>query len=96
MTAPFRDAVYANFKDIFWVQQERREKGLSRKSRIDCEERVLKIIAAIKEYENPLIVTWRKYQNVNCWRRLKLLNTYNYLYQDINMPQQLLLISWLR
>ena len=52
MTAHFRAADHANFKDIYRVQEIRKEKQLSRKSRIDSEQRVLKIIAAIKEYEN--------------------------------------------
>ena len=54
MTARSRPAFHANFKDIYRKQETRKEEKLSRKSIIDSEERVLKIIAAIKEYENPL------------------------------------------
>ena len=53
MTAYLRAAVNANFKDICRKQNTRKGKELSRKSIIDSTKRVLKIIAAIKEYENP-------------------------------------------
>ena len=53
MTAHLRAAVHINFKDICRKHETRKEKELSRKSIIDSEERVLKIIAAIKEFENP-------------------------------------------
>ena len=53
MTAHLRVAVHANFNDICWKQETRKEKELSRKSKIDSEEQVLKRIPAIKQYENP-------------------------------------------
>ena len=53
MTAHLRVAVHANFKDICIKQETRKEKELSRKSVIDSEDRVLKIIAAIRQYKNP-------------------------------------------
>ena len=49
MTAHLRAAVHANFKDIGRKQETIKEK----ESVTDSEERVLKIIAAIKEYKNP-------------------------------------------
>ena len=53
MTARLRGAVHAIFKDICRTQETRNKTKLSRKSKIDSEERVLKIIASMKEYENP-------------------------------------------
>ena len=53
MTAHLRAVVHANFKDVCRKQETRREKKMSMKFIIDSEEQVLKIIAAIKEYENP-------------------------------------------
>ena len=47
MTAHLSAEVDANFKDICRKQETRKEKELSRKSIIDSEERVLKIIAVI-------------------------------------------------
>ena len=54
MTVHLRAAVYANVKDICRVQETSKAKELSRsrKSLIDSEEQVLKIIAAIKEYKH--------------------------------------------
>ena len=54
MKVHLKDGVYANVKDVCRVQVARKEKGMgrSRKSIIDIEERILKIIAAIKEYKN--------------------------------------------
>ena len=52
MTAHLIAEVHANFKYICGKQETKKEKELSRKSIIVSEERVLKIIAAIKEYEN--------------------------------------------
>ena len=52
MTAHLRGAVYANFKDISRKQEIRKENKLRRKSIIDSQERVLKIIAAIKGYKS--------------------------------------------
>ena len=53
LTAHLRAAVHANFKDVCRVEEKSYENELSRKSTTDSEERVLKIIAAFKEYENP-------------------------------------------
>ena len=53
MTAHLRAAVHANFKNVCRKQETRKEKELSGKSIVCREERVLKIIAAIKDYENP-------------------------------------------
>ena len=53
MTAHLRAAIHTNFKDTCRKQETRKEKNLSRKSIIDSEERVLKIIAAINEHKNP-------------------------------------------
>ena len=53
MTAHLRAAVHPNFKDICRKQETEKEKELSRKSMIDSEERVLKIIGPIKKYKNP-------------------------------------------
>ena len=53
MTAHLRVALHATFKHICRKQETKKKKELSRKSIIDSEERVLKIIAAIKQYENP-------------------------------------------
>ena len=38
-------------------KKQEKKKELSRKSIIDSEERVLKIIAAIKQYENPFAIS---------------------------------------
>ena len=54
MTAHLRAVVHANFKDVCRKQETRREKKMSRKFIIDREEQVLKIIAATKEYKNPI------------------------------------------
>ena len=51
MAAQLRAAVRPNMKYICRAQETRKE--LSRKSIIDGEKQVLKIIAAIKEYKNP-------------------------------------------
>ena len=53
MAAHLKTAVHANFKDICRAPEAKRKKELGSKSIIDSEERVLKIIAAIKDYENP-------------------------------------------
>ena len=53
MTAHFRAAVHANLKDAYRKKETRQEKELSMRSMINSEERVLRIIAAVKEYENP-------------------------------------------
>ena len=53
MAAQLRAAVRPNMKYICRAQETRKEKELSRKSIIDGEKQVLKIIAAIKEYKNP-------------------------------------------
>ena len=57
VTAHLRVAIHANFKDICRKQEKKKEKELSRKSIIDSEERELKIIAAIKQYENPFAIS---------------------------------------
>ena len=51
MTATFRVAVHANFKDIFECKKQE-----TKKSSVGCAEHVFRIIAGIKEYENPLMV----------------------------------------
>lgn len=53
MTAYLRAAVHANFKDVYRVQETRKEKEFSRKSIIDSQEQVLNVIVVTKEYENP-------------------------------------------
>ena len=57
VTARLRGAVHAKFKYICRKQETIKEGELSKKFIINSEKRVLKIIAAIKEYESPSTFT---------------------------------------
>ena len=65
MTAHLKTPVHTNFKDIFRVQEAKRKKELGSKSIMDSEEQVLKIIAAIKDYENPFAFSSTRKSELN-------------------------------
>ena len=65
MSAHLKTTVHANFKDICRAQEAKRKKELGSKSIIDSEKRVFKIIAAIKDYENPFAFSSTRKSELN-------------------------------